>query len=314
MAVTGTAKERVGLRESRLDGKERWYKRTFLVRVTDHKDDAVLVGEAFGLPRYGFMYVTEKSYDKKALCYQLSCKQTSMYTWEVEAEYSSDPSKFAVAKTGSKDDGNDDPLFDPPEYTWGVTNIREVVTGQSTFEERYKEDDPSVVTLLDSTGIVNSAYQPYIPPAEIDRAIPTLTVQRNEPVFNHKYMLQYVNAVNSVKWFGWHKRCVKCASISGSLKMRLINAKKIQKYWSVTYVFQFNKLTWDLFLLDFGSYYLEGGKSAVPLVRKPWLVKGVPQLTLLTSDGDRSTSISRYNRYQVLEKLNFSRLNIPLIT
>ena len=313
MAVLGTAKERVGMRETRLDAKERWYKRTFLVRVSDHKDDGLLVTEAFGLPKYGFMYVTEKNYDKQALCFSLYAKQTSLYIWEVEAEYSTDSSRFGSASSKGKDGKTDDPLFEPPVYTWGGLMIREAVTGQSIFEEKYQEEDPSVVTLIDSTGILNSAYEPYVPPAEIDVHIPTLTVERNESTFNHKYMLRYVNAVNSVKWFGWHKRTVKCAGISGSLQLKLVNGK-VQKYWRVQYVFHFNKKTWDLFLLDQGSYYLEGGKTAVPLVRKPFMVKGTPQLVLLTSDGDRSTQIARYNRYQVLDKMNFAKLMIPFIT
>lgn len=315
MAVLGTAKEKVLSREKREDKDERYYRRVFIVRVTDHKDDALIVEKAFGLPKRGYVYTTEKTVDKRAFCYSIQSKQVAPYYWEIECEYSTDSSKF-VSTTSSKgkgDKGSDDPVYDPPVLVWSTQNIREVVTGQSILEQKYAQDpsDPTVV-LWDSTGILNSAFEPYVPPAEIDRAIPVLTLERNEATFNHRDMLLYVNSVNSLSWYKWKKRCVKCAGITGSLQQRAIKGRTYT-YWRVQYVFHFNKYTWDLFLLDTGSYYLEGGSTAVPLIRKPFVNKGVPYIGLLTSNGDKSTRISRYNRYSVLDKRDFRKLHIPVI-
>lgn len=304
MSVVGTAKERVGLREKRTSKDERYYKRTFLVTCDDLKDDPNVVETAFGLPKYGFPYVTEKSVDLLSRCTQLSSKQTSLYAWEVEAEYS-----ITLKEQDNPD--NPDPIFDPPTYTWSGTNIREVITGES---EWVSYQDPNEFIMKKATGILNSAKEPYNPPAEIDRLIPQLTFERNEPTFNHRYMLYYVNSINDRKWYGWHKKTVKIASISGSAQFKEINGI-LRKYWKVQYVLQFNKYTWDLFLLDIGTYYFEGGFASTGAQHKiPFMTKGgVPGLGLLTSDGDKSTTISRYNRFDVLDRSNFNLLQIPLI-
>lgn len=313
MAVLGTAKEKVLSREKREDKDERYYRRVFIVRVTDHKDDALIVEKAFGLPKRGYVYTTEKSIDKKALCYSIQSKQIAPYYWEIECEYSTDVSKFISVTSGGKGGKGDDPIYDPPVLVWSTQTIREVVTGQSVLEKRYANDPSDLwVELWDSTGILNSAYEPYNPPAEIDRAIPVLTLERNEATFNHRDMLLYVNSVNSLSWYKWKKRTVKCAGITGSLQQRMIKGIAFN-YWRVQYIFHFNKYTWDLFLLDIGTYYFEGGRNAAPLVKKPFMSKGVPTIGLLTSDGDRSTRISRYNRYSVLDKRDFRKLHIPVI-
>lgn len=305
MSVIGQAKERVGLRKKRITKDEDWYSRTFLVKCTSTKDDSNVVERAFGLPKYGFAYVTSTSVHDSALCYSISSEQITHKDWQVTCEYSTDPSKFGLGDEKDKPS----PEFEAPTYEWGGYQIREVVTGQSTFIEY---QDPSQVIMKDSTGILNSAYEPYNPPAEMDRFIPTLTFERNEPYFNHRNMLFYVNSVNNRVWNGWKPRTVKLAMVSGKLVLKLKD-RKVVKYWKVRYELHFNKYTWDLFLLDIGSYYFEGGRDATLLSKKPFMVKGVPTLGLLTSDGDKSTSISRYNRYRVLDELNFNRLMIPLI-
>lgn len=313
MAVVGPAKERAVMREFHENKTERYYKRTYLVVVDNLKDDAIVVERAFGIPYAGQSYVTESTVDSNAKCYSKVCNQISLLHWEVVVEFST--------KREGGGGGNSDPTLDPPVYNWGCINIREVVTGQSIFKSYSPNNDPSdpQVILFDSTGIVNSAFEPYIPPAEIDRAIPTLTFERNEPVFNHKYMLWYVNSVNNSMWYEWWPRTIKCTSITGSRQAKIVNGKP-KAFWKVQYVFHFNIYTWDLFLLDYGTYYLEGGNAITPLVKKNFLIKGVPGLGLLAANGDAASAlavgsppVARYNRYKVLREANFDMLMIPLL-
>lgn len=313
MAVTGPAKERAVMREFREDKTERYYKRTYLVVVDNLKDDAIVVERAFGIPYANQSYITETTIDEKAKCYSKACNQVSLLHWEVVVEYST--------KNDRGSGKNADPTLEPPVYNWGSTNVREIIPGQSIFKNYSPGQDPSdpTVKLFDSTGIVNSAFEPYMPPAEMDRAIPTLTFERNEPVFNHKYMLWYVNSVNYSMWYQWWPRTVKCASISGSRQVKIVNGKP-RAYWKVQYVFHFNIFTWDLFLLDYGTYYLVGGSSLTPLVKKNFLIKGVPGLGLLAANGDASSSlapgsppVARYNRFKVLREADFGMLMIPLL-
>jgi hypothetical protein len=305
MAVVGIAKEKANLREARRDNEEYYYKRVFLVAVNNIKDDAIIVSRAFGLPYLGIPYATEYTVNVLALCNSIQYNQIALLYWEVVCEYTSKASS----------DSNKDPTFEPSDYSWGGTNIRETVTGQSTWSERYPDQDPTNVVLLNSTGILNSAYEPFCPPAEIDRMIPTLTFTRNEPSFNHRIMLYYVNSVNSNNWFGWWPRTVKIASISGDMQLKLLTSTTMQKYWRVTYVFHFNRRTWDLFLLDIGSYYFKGGFAAVPKNKQPFMIKNAPALGLLKADGDRSTDfVQNFKRFRILDECNFNPLMIPMIT
>lgn len=301
MAIIGEAKEKVLSREKRETPSERYYKRVFLVQSNNSKEDPKTVENAFGVPKRGFHYVTESVTDILTLCYQLHTRQISLSWWEVVAEYSSSETKINAKAIELE--------IDVPNPTWGTTILREVVTGSNEFVEG---QDPSEQIFLSSTGIVNSAKEPYNPPAEIDRAIPTLQFERVEPTFNHKYMLYYVNAVNKSPWYGWDKRTVKCVGIQGKVEYKQIDGRTV-KQWRVTYNFHFNKFTWDLFLLNIGTYYFDGGVSTAGSVKKPFAEKGVPRLGLLTSNGDKSTSIATYSRYRVLEELDFNRLMIPMI-
>lgn len=306
MAVIGIAQERIGSREKRETKTERYYKRVYIVKSNDHRDDGTVIETAFGIPRIGQSYVTERSYDRGSYCYSRRSIQLTPTIWEVTCEWSNDEQKIQPP------DG--EAGIDIPNYDWSTTMIREVVTGQSTFDlyNGEQSQNPDEFILLDTTGIVNSAYEPYNPPAERDRAIPTLTVKRREPVFYHRYMLAYVNSVNKFRYWGWAARTIKLASIQASIVYDQKD-KTLISYWDVTYQFQFNIYTWDLFLLDIGTYYFEGGVGTTPLVKKPGLIKGVPSVVLLTSDGDRSTTISRYNRYRVTQELDFNPLMIPMV-
>lgn len=305
MAVVGEAKEKALSREKRITKQEHWYKRTWIVESNRIDEDPNYIEGAFGLPKYGYHYVTDTVFDLSAFAYSFNCKQIAPFFWEVDVEYSNDESKTGGGGRGAKN-----PLREPPSWSWGGYSVKRVVTGQSVWGEISNNQDPSTQILLDSTGILNSAKEPYVPPAEIDWFIPTLTFKRNEPTFNHRYMLYYVNGVNKTKWQGWWKRTVKVANVSGVNKIVTLDKKKFS-YWEVTYTLHFNKETWDIFLLDQGSYYFEGGFSTG--TKKPHMVKGTPQLTLLTSNGDRSTSIARYNRYRVLTEVEFNKLMIPII-
>lgn len=303
MAVVGTAKERVNRREKRITESSIWYKRVYVVEVSSAKDDQRIVETAFGLPQYGYHYVTERSFDARVHAKRFYLKQIAPTLWDVEVEYDD---KIDIVGNN----GLETPLLEKPTWKWGGYQVRRVVTGQSTLES-LNPQDPSAVILLDSTGILNSAYEPYNPPAEIDAFIPTLTFTRNEPRFNHRYMLYYVNSVNVYPWYGWFKRTVKCADIKGEFKTKVIMGEE-HPYWRVSYTFHFNPETWDLFLLDHGSYYL-----TTDLKKKPFVEKGVPKIGLLTSSGHAATDVStppiaNYKRFRVLRELDFTRLMIPI--
>jgi hypothetical protein len=307
MAVIGIAQEKITSREKRETMDERSYRRLYIVKTNNHEDDGIVVDEAFGIPRIGQHYVTETSHDPKALCHSRRCTPLTPLVWQVDCEYSTKESKL--------DPSTIEVDFDLVNYEWSTITVKEVVTGQSTFElyGGIQSQNPDQYILKDSTGILNSAYEPFNPPAEIDRHIPVLTVKRREKRFDHRIMLAYVNSVNKFAYWRWAPRCIKLASIKATIVYEQDSTTLI-KYWDVTYTFHFNIYTWDLFLLDIGSYYFEGGIGTTPLTKKPGMVKGVPGLVLLTSDGDKSTSVSHYKRFRVLHELDYGPLMIAMVS
>ncbi len=310
MAVVGTAKERALLRTKDTDSKGVvTYSRTYLVKVNKPTDDANVAESAFGLPRYGFQYVTESSIDVSARVNGYKSRQVTPFYWEVEVNYSSSPNE------GGGKDGGKNPLEEPPTIKWGATKMKYAVPGEVEWDVSYIHSEPEILDLVKATGVLNSAYEPFVPPAEIDRCIPTFTYTRNEPVFNHRYMLYYVDAVNKYRWWGWPKRTVKIDSIEGTLKTKVVDKVQIA-YWQVQYVFQFNPLTWDLFLLNQGTYYYAGGTTSTNFPSHPsaFIKKGISVLGLLTSNGDKSSTIAHYKRFEnIYRQINFGLLNIPLL-
>ena len=309
MAVVGEAQELVMRREKHVSKDESSYKRVYLVTCNKIEDDANVAGKAFGLPKMGFQYITETSVDKAAKVVDKAFKQLTLYDWEVEVSYSDK----IDASSGDGQGGNkkgDNPIYEPPNIVWSGTNIREVVQGISKWRD--VSNDTDELMCYDTSGILNSAKEPFIPPAEVDRWIPQCSFERNEESFNHRNMLLYVNSVNNKSWYGWKARMVKCCSINGKWQSKIVNGVRYD-YWRVEYVFQFNKYTWDLFLLDVGTYYFDGGYStAIAKKKLPFQIQGVPGVGLLTSSGDKSTQIVHFVRYRVLDKLNFHKLHIPL--
>ena len=81
----------------------------------------------------------------------------------------------------------------------------------------------------------------------------------------------------------------------------------------MTYEFKFNRETWDLQLLNRGSYYYDGGFSGGTLTTFTDTADGHPILGLLTAGGDKLAAGGdpTFEQFLVRQERSFSLLNIP---
>lgn len=260
----------VTLRGERAEGRQRTasaeeitYQRVFVV---ESDSDAVGAREASfcsGLPFLGHAYQTDNEADPLVRCISRSAAPVDRHRrlWEVTCGYSS---KHEDQDPEENNDEEEQLELEPPEVTLDYGHRTRAVTGASTLIDDYGAEQQNRFG-----GATTSAGEPFDPPPEEEVDAPILTISRNELVANFQLWNDYSNSVNEDIFLGAPARTVRMA----------IQARKQYKnnlrYWRVSYVMEFNDLTWDLQLLDIGSWYLETGAGGV-IERKYFLTEDEP--------------------------------------
>lgn len=301
MSVVGFAKERYAAGGEYGDKGVRTYRREFVVEVDSKYDKAQVVLGAPGLPQRYWPYVTLVETDYYALCTRLTASrmaEMSAFHWLVEAEYST------IQGDEDKEKEVDNPLAEPADVSVSFETFREPVTGVP--DDQYADDENGFAGKM-VKAIVNSAGEPFDPPAERDAARPILTIARNEAFFNTQLAIAYVNAVNSDMFFGAKARCARVNGIDGQRQF-----KSGLKFWRVTYTIGFKPETWDLQLLDHGSYYFDADAKKQHFRdedgnRITGLLNGNPAL------GDKlpANADPKFLRFKVYAELPFAILQLP---
>lgn len=97
--------------------------------------------------------------------------------------------------------------------------------------------------------ILNSAGEAFVPVPEDEEAYLVVKIARNEFVRSLNDIKKYNNSLNAKPFLGGAERTwlmmVRGRPITNSIQHR----------WRIEYVCKFNKLTWDVRLLDHGRYY-----------------------------------------------------------
>lgn len=270
MAVIGFAAPRIRREgtatQSKEQGSIREYRREFIVHTNNRYDGPLVVLSAPGLPQLYFPYVTLEEQDDFALCTRVHASplsDKSPFTWLVEADYSTDH------QDEKNNENPENPLAEPAEVSFDFETKSVVVTraldpdassAQTSMNPKFMDPnnvkgqapDPLELT----KGIVNSAGEPFDPPPEMEDSIPTLTISRNEAFFNPMLATAFKGAVNSDDFLGAKPRqaCIKGISASRQQKGSF-------RFWKVNYVIAFNRETWDLQLLDHGTYSFSPKKT-----------------------------------------------------
>jgi hypothetical protein len=177
--------------------------------------------------------------DTGAFARSINCEQVdeSGFQWLVRVEYG--PQSYDVEK-------KEDPTEEEPSVEWDFDPHEEIA-------DLDRNGDP----------IVNTAGDPFDPAVMRDRTDPVLTVTVNvaDP-FDFETAYNFCDSVNDDVFFGAPARYVKIKSI----KARRQRAASGVRYWQITYVFAFNRKTWDKVILNQGRREKISGQRRLILI------------------------------------------------
>lgn len=299
----------VTLRGERAEGRLRTatadeitYQRVFVVESDADGVGAREVSFATGLPFLGHAYSTDNENDPLVRCISRSAAPVDRHRrlWEVTCQYSSKHEDQDPEENNEEEESLE---LEPPEVSLDYAVRTRAVTGFANAADGYGN-------LIQNNfgGVTTSAGEPFDPPAEEEVLAPVLTISRNELAANFALWNDFANSVNSVAFLGAPPRTVKL-----SIQARK-QYKKNRRYYRVSYVCEFNDLTWDLQLLDIGTWYLEPGANGTTL-RKYFLTDDdtpQPRLGLLNGFGvplaDGADAVFR--RFRRNKERNFNVLQL----
>lgn len=210
------------------------YQRVFVLETTSQSEEAYQVGSHPSLPQIGDLY----PYDSAAYCDSISVTQTDGWkVWRVTCNYTSE---------------------------WDLTNAKiswDTEQFQKVAAYEYNGD-----------GIVNSAGDPFDPPALMDdsRRVITVTKMMTEVP---TWILSYQDAVNSDAF------TIDGVSIAiGKAKMQRVSVSEprqinLTTYREVTFQIHLQRDGWDLQILDAGFrdasfntlYNVDGTRPTAPI-------------------------------------------------
>lgn len=317
MAIVGIAKP-IGqgrIAEEGENGFKR-FTRTYIVQTNSATDGPNTVLSAPGLP------VLADPYDghPTAICISRNPQPiaNTRLAWHVEVEWST----HSV-------DRDENPLNTKPEIEFGFEAIEEPIPGSLKAGIDPLGADPNVASDADgkpitgpsawwSEGVVNSAGDPYDPPATRPNYYPVIRYARNQASFTARDAILYGNTTNLTTWNGLYPRQVWLKPIEATNAVQYaagIDQPDIL-YWRVRYTFVLKAETWILQLLNIGPNYLSLPKTNPNTIRFRFLRDGQPVHDLLQNDGTKyakgATKTPTYTRVRVLREVDFTPLNINI--
>jgi len=236
---------RPGDREGDVNQKgERQYTVTYLVQTDDKNDGPQTARTAYGIPAIGDVYQPGNDYDAGAVVVSKRAIETeSPVDWEVEVTYSTDTN-------GKPDEAMDDnPLNKPADVTYGFQARRILIPG-------YYNAPGSVSDSADlDLGVVAPNGELFDPQPEMEIAEPVLSISKNMATINGATMMALANCVNISPFFGAMHRQLK---MNAPQAQRMYH-ETIGLYWAVTFQMAYKFDTWDVQILNQGTYHLDAG-------------------------------------------------------
>lgn len=121
-----------------------------------------------------------------------------------------------------------------------------------------------------STPLVNSAGDYFDPGVTIDEARCVLKVTKNLASVTPATLMAFSNKINTDVWNGFPVKTLKFAPPRIQRLYHQNVGTNAGSYWRVEHTFEYNRYTWDRFILDQGYRQVVGG------VRRNILVDGAP--------------------------------------
>ena len=283
---------------------EREFTVVYKVTTDDRNDGQMEVSTAFGVPQMADVYQPGNEFDPATIVIDKNIDQVAgnPFEWEVTIVYSTEWGESGGSS--SPPTANDNPLAEPIEITTGFVNRRVMPAGHFTTAS-------SPTTGKDwEVGILAPNGEAFNPAPIIDLAEPTLNVKRNVQSINREELRVLANSVNSTQFDGADSRCLRMSPPTAQSKWH----KLVGQYWTLSYQLVYRWETWDIQLLNHGSYYWPTpGKpddvtSSTPLVKE---VNGFPVLVNLTTAGMiNTTATPTFTRIRYYRELEYNALGI----
>jgi hypothetical protein len=236
-------------RDGSIDRKlVREYTVTYLVTTDDWSDGPQAVRTAFGIPDVGDVYTPGNDYDAQAMVISKRVSQRDAPDeWEVEVTYSTEPGDKQPEQAAT-------PLEEPPVITCGANNRQIIVQGCYATAEN---PDPG----KDWDWYVHSTNgELYDPQPEVEISEPLVTIQRNVQTISWPYLVSLADCVNQSPFFGADARQLKLKAP----KATSAYDPSVGNYWQLTYEIAFKYDTWDIQILNRGSFYYDTNFAKVP--------------------------------------------------
>lgn len=248
--IRGVSTERRGGNVS--SDLKREYVATYLVHTDDVHDGPQTILDMEGIPSFGDRYSLGNDSDRSSIAREIRVSQRdSPDEWEVEVTFRTED------YAGQGDSSKTSPTDFAPRYSASTRSRSVYIPG------RYQDPrNPNKETGFD-LGVHNSAGEHFDPPPEIEIDEPVLHIQRNVIAVNWPFIMSITNAVNATDFFGCEPRTLKFSTptIESQVDTR------IGIYWSVGYSLLYKFDTWDVQILNRGTYYVpeEGASAHQPL-------------------------------------------------
>lgn len=211
----------------------------FLVKADNANQDAITIRSTTGLPRYFDSHPDNALFRVRGI--DCTRRGNSPY-WEVAVSYST-PQKNDNTTTQE----NDDATLDIAEISVDFEDKEEPIT---------QVYDSGVLTGINC--FRSSAGEIYSPHPTQPISTPVITISQNYP---NSYTIldslwSYVNTINAGIFLGAPAHTLRIVNIKPTHETRTTSAGTY-RYLKVRFLMKYNSNSWDVKLLDQGSYYNE---------------------------------------------------------
>lgn len=311
MAVIKTS-EAIGKRrgETKEDGT-RTYVRVFYVETSAFGDSVLTVGAHPSIPALGSGYDIGTERDDAAIVRSIVPRQlASPFVWEVEVT-----NEARVGESEEPNDGDENPLNDPPEVSFGFRPETQALQTARLLDEN---GDPGSATVPTSSSGV-----PFEPGLTIERFDLVFRVVQNVALYDPVEAANWIGSVNSDPYpsvNGFSPRQLQITDFSGESQWagfpywrRTIEIVS-RGYQSGSAQFEgSNGINYDFRLLDLGRYKLSGGQLQViqdddgrPVSEPVILNNGVPETVSATF----SPTAGNYRIFRKYRERDFNELEL----
>lgn len=270
---------------------------------TDNKTDGIVqVRNAAGIPSVGDIYAAGNDSDFAAVVVGKEVSQgDSPFEWEVEVTYSTDLDLKPPAQ-------HDNPLVEPAELSFGFQTRRILIPGY------YNNPIGPPADGKFQQGIFAPNGELFDPQPEAEIADPIWHIKRNVSLgtFSYADLMALANCVNADYFLGVSPRQLMMQPPAANRRFH----KTIGFYWELSYSLLYRWETWDIQILNQGTYYFAGGKPttvwSTTIARKVKTDEHGNVLTInLTTDGDvNSTATPTFTTIRFYREINFTPLGL----